>query len=456
MALDPSISLQAGKIPQSQGTLGGIERGMKLQQLAIQPAILEQQLATARQAEQTSRAAQMTSEAQLPGVRAQAEGLVRGERQANQRIAAAQAAIETDDSGMPVLDSVTGQPKFNLNKYQHGLYKAGLVDEATKTGENFLRQSKDVYEFAATARTQAALAAQAAYDRTPGTPQQKQKAAEATWTDMSGRAVAAAQAGGFPLSPDQLRYTPGLEKALYTAAINPQAQESLKLTQAGQDIQRDQLALQTEQFENSKKVNFTDEDSLNPNSGASITARNIIQNITGQPVPENMSAGDLMRNPTTAGIMSSTGAAVGAQRAAALGEVTKYESVSKTLERAKTKLSTQGLTPFQFLEQAVQRRLLDDPELAALYSQLKQLPPGTVTEGMNYNSLKAITDAAAAHARANASVAVGGGATGRTEAPKPTTPAGGANTGKFTVGKIYTDAQGNKARWNGKSFEEVK
>jgi hypothetical protein len=453
MALDPSISLQAGKIPQAQGMLGGVERGMKLQQLAMQPAILEQQLATSRQAELASRASTAITQAQLPGVEATARGLVRQEQQAGQRVAAAQAAIETDEGGMPVIDPVTGQPKFNLNKYQHGLYKAGLVDEATKTGENFLKQSKDVYEFAATARTQAALAAQAAYDRTVGTPEQKQKAAKATWEDMSSRAVAAAQAGGFPLSPDQLRYTPGLEKALYTAAINPQAQESLKLNQAAQDIQRDQLSLQTEQFENSKKLSFTDEASLDPNSGASITARNIIQNITGQPVPENMSAGDLMRNPTTAGIMSSTGAAVGAQRSAALAEVTKYESVSKTLEKAKTKLSTQGLTPFQFLEQAVQRRLLDDPELAALYSQLKQLPPGTVTEGMNYNSLKAITDAAAAHARANASVAVGGGATGRTEAPKP---AGEQPSGNFVKDKIYTDAKGNKARWNGKSFEEVK
>jgi hypothetical protein len=55
MALDPSISLQAGKIPQAQGMLGGVERGMKLQQLAMQPAILEQQLATSRQAELASK-----------------------------------------------------------------------------------------------------------------------------------------------------------------------------------------------------------------------------------------------------------------------------------------------------------------------------------------------------------------------------------------------------------------
>jgi hypothetical protein len=51
MAIRPEISLQAGKIPQDTGMLGGVERGMKLQQLAMQPAILEQQLATARQAE---------------------------------------------------------------------------------------------------------------------------------------------------------------------------------------------------------------------------------------------------------------------------------------------------------------------------------------------------------------------------------------------------------------------
>ena len=75
MAIKPDISLQA-QAPQLD-PFAGVERGMKLQQLAMQPAILEQQLATAKQAEQTSRAAQMTSEAQLPGVRAASTKTVR-------------------------------------------------------------------------------------------------------------------------------------------------------------------------------------------------------------------------------------------------------------------------------------------------------------------------------------------------------------------------------------------
>jgi hypothetical protein len=71
MPIRPEISLQTSQAPQLDPFVG-VERGMKLQQLAMQPAILEQQIATARQAEATSRAAQMTSEAQLPGVRAEA------------------------------------------------------------------------------------------------------------------------------------------------------------------------------------------------------------------------------------------------------------------------------------------------------------------------------------------------------------------------------------------------
>jgi hypothetical protein len=71
MPIKPEISLGVTQAPQVD-PLSGIERGMKLQQLAMQPAILEQQLATSKQAEATSRAAQMTSEAQLPGVRAEA------------------------------------------------------------------------------------------------------------------------------------------------------------------------------------------------------------------------------------------------------------------------------------------------------------------------------------------------------------------------------------------------
>jgi hypothetical protein len=204
MAIRPEISLQTSQGAQLDPFVG-VERGMKLQQLAMQPAILEQQLATARQAEQTSRAAQMTSEAQLPGVRAQAEGLVRGERQANERIKAANDAIELDDKGIPILDPVTGQPKFNLNKYQYGLHKAGLVDEAFKVAGTALKQSSDVYTFAAGVRNDVAIAAQAAYDRTPGSPAAKQKAAEATWADLSGRAVAASQQGQFPLSQEQFK-----------------------------------------------------------------------------------------------------------------------------------------------------------------------------------------------------------------------------------------------------------
>lgn len=71
MPIRPEISLQTAQAPQVD-PLSGIERGMKLQQLSMQPALLEQQMSTARQAEATSRAAQMTSEAQLPGVRAEA------------------------------------------------------------------------------------------------------------------------------------------------------------------------------------------------------------------------------------------------------------------------------------------------------------------------------------------------------------------------------------------------
>jgi hypothetical protein len=177
MPIRPEISLQA-QAPQLD-PFTGIERGMKLQQLAMQPAILEQQLATSRQAEQTSRAAQMTSEAQLPGVTAEAAGKVRAERQRNEAIKAAQDAFDLDEKGNPVIDTQTGQPKFNLNKYQYGLHKAGLVDEAFKVAGTALKQSTDVYNFAAGVRNDVALAAQAAYDRTPGSPQEKQKAAEA-------------------------------------------------------------------------------------------------------------------------------------------------------------------------------------------------------------------------------------------------------------------------------------
>jgi hypothetical protein len=454
MAIRPEISLQAGKIPQGGGIASGVERGMKLQQLAMQPAILEQQLSTARQAEQASRAATEISQAQLPGVQAQAAGLVRGERQANQRIAAAQAAIETDEGGAPVIDTATGQPRFNLNKYQYGLYKAGLVDEATKSGAEMLKQSKDVYEFAASTRTQVALAAQAAYDRTVGTPDQKQKAAEATWRDMSGRALQAAQAGGFPLSEDQLRYTPGLEKALYTASINPQAQETLKQGMAAQDLQRDQLALQVEQFDNSKIAGFTDEASMDPNSPQSQMARQVAIN-AGLQVDERMSAGEMFRNDLYKGALGSVGAAVGAARLAAQGEVSQYASTLKTLESAKTVLAKNGITPLQLLQNKVNRTLLDDPALAALQAQLQRLPPGMVTEGQGYESLKAILDAQRKHAEANAAVAVGGPAQSRTSPAQPgAAPAqpgqpAAQPAGNFVVGKIYQNPKGERARYTG-------
>jgi hypothetical protein len=451
MPIRPEISLQTSQGGQLDPFVG-MERGMKLQQLAMQPALLEQQMSTARQAEQTSRAAQMTSEAQLPGVTATAAGQVRGERQANERITAAQNAFDLDDKGNPVLDPQTGQPKFNINKYQYGLHKAGLVDEAFKVAGTALKQSTDVYNFAAGVRNDVAIAAQAAYDRTPGSPAAKQKAAEATWADLSGRAVAASQQGQFPLSQEQFKYTPGLEKALYTASIKPETQESLKQGLAGQDIQRDQLALQGAQFDNSKITNFTDEDSMNPDSGQSVRARAILKQTIGEDLPAEMSAGELYRNPKYKQALDSVGANVGVARNAALAQVSLYESASKTLESAKDALGKTGVTPLQLVQNKFDRKILDNPKLAALYGQLQQLPPGTVTEGMGYESLKAILNAQASHAKANVEVAGGGGAPGRTTAPK----AGESSTGKFTTGKIYTDAQGNKARWNGKSFEEVK
>ena len=447
MAIRPEISLQAGKIPQGGGIASGVERGMKLQQLAMQPAILEQQLATARQAEQAAAAQTEITRAQLPGVQAQAAGQVRTERQANQRISAAQAAIETDEGGAPVIDPATGQPRFNLNKYQYGLYRAGLVDEATKTGAEMLKQSKDVYEFAANTRTQVALAAQAAHDRTPGTPQQKQKAAEATWRDMSGRALQAAQAGGFPLSEDQLRYTPGLERALYTASINPQAQEQLKQGMAAQDIQRDQLALQVEQFDNSKIAGFTDEASLDPNSLQSQMARQVAIN-AGLQVDERMSAGEMFRNDLYKGALGSIGAAAGAARLKAQNTVLDFSAALKALESAKDVLAKNGITPLQLLQNKVERRLLDNPALSALQSQLQLLPPGMVAEGQGYETLKQILDGQRKHAEANAAVAVGGPAQSRTRPAQPGQPAA-QPAGNYIVGKIYQNPKGERARYTG-------
>jgi hypothetical protein len=459
MALDPSISLQAGKIPQSQGTLGGIERGMKLQQLSMQPALLEQQLATARQAEQASRAATAISEAQLPGVQAQAAGLVRGEQLAAAKVKSAQNAFDFDDDGNPVLDPNTNQPKFNVAKYQYGLHRSGQFDEALKAGADVLKQSKDAYDFTATARTQAALAAQAAYDNTVGTPQQKAKAAETMFNDMANRAVASASSIGFNISPEQFRYTPGLERALYKAAINPATQEQLKQGLAAQDIQRDQLALQTEQYDNSKKLNFTDDASLDPNSGVSQRARAILRN-ANIPVDDNMSAGELYRTPQYKAAMENIGANAGVARLAAEQVLTKYQGISKAVDNAKTQLSQFNYTPAQFIENWVSNNIKSTPELVVLFSELSRLDPKEIANARSFESLRMLTDARLAEAQANANIAVGGTAV-RRPATAPAQPgAAPAQPGKFAIGSLHKDkATGIIYRYTGQGktgFEEVK
>jgi hypothetical protein len=431
MPIRPEISLQTSQAPQLDPFVG-VERGMKLQQLAMQPAILEQQMATARQAEATSRAAQMTSEAQLPGVAAEAAGKVRGERQANERITAAQNAFDLDDKGNPVVDAQTGQPKFNLAKYQYGLHKAGLVDEAFKVAGTALGQSKDAYNFTAGVRTDLAIGAKAVYDKTPGTPAQKEKAAKQFWEDYSGRAVAASQQGQFPLSQEQFRYTPGIEQALYTAAINPQAQEVLKQGIAGQDIQRAQLGLQVEQFNNSKLTNFTDDASLDPNSQVSIMSREIAKN-AGMKVNDNMSAGDIHRNDLTKGVLTSVGAAAGASKKAADAQVNQLAAASSALENAKDVLAKNKITPLNLLQNNFNLKLLDDPKLAALYAQIQQLPDKSVINaGMDYNAVKAVLDGLAVNAKANAVSAVGG----NPAKPEATTP-NAANVTKIKSNEEY-------------------
>jgi hypothetical protein len=333
---------------------------------------------------------------------------VRKERQANEQVAAAQNAFDLDDKGNTVIDPQTGQPKFNLSKYQYGLHKAGLVDEAFKVAGTALGQSKDVYAFTAGVRTDLAIGAKAVYDKTPGTPAQKEKAAKQFWEDYSGRAIAASQQGQFPLSQDQFKYTPGIEQALYTAAINPQAQEVLKQGIAGQDIQRDQLALQTAQFDNSKITNFTDEASMDPNSPQSQMARQIARN-AGMKVDDNMSAGDIHRNDLTKGVLTSVGAAAGAAKKEADKVVNQYESASRALENAKDVLAKNKLTPLNLLQNKFNTKLLDDPKLLALYGQIQQLPDKSViTEGMDYNAVKAVLDGLSVNAKANAVSAVGG------------------------------------------------
>lgn len=461
MPIDPNISLQAGKIGQGIDLASGVERGMKLQQLAMQPAILEQQLRTAQQAERSARTQEEAtragiaeSQARLPGVQAEAAAKVRGERQANERISAAQSALETDDEGRPIIDPATGQPKFNLAKYQYGLHKAGLVDEALKTGSDALRQSKDVYDFTTNVRNQIAIASQAAYDSAKGTPAQKEKAARDTWAYLSEQAVQASGQGQFPLSMDQFKYTPGIERTLYTASINPQAQEGLKISLAQQDLARDQLALQTAQFDNSRQLSFTDETSQDPNSGPSQRARDIIFRSTGEIVPAEVSASELYRNPKYKPTLENIGAGVGAARQAALGEVTKWESVGKAIDGAKTQLSTLGLKPAQFMENYVRNNLGSNPELARLYAELSKLDPKMVSSGLSFEALKAVSDANLSHAKANVEVSGGGGAPGRTtERPRPGSAPAAAPKGS---GRSVTKSDvADFAKETGRSVAEI-
>lgn len=466
MAIDPTIALKAGQVPQGGGMLGGMERGLKLQQLAMQPALLQQQIATARQAELASAAQTDITRAQLPGVQAEAAGRVRAEQLTAAKVKAAQEAFDFDDKGNPVLDPNTNQPKFNVAKYQYGLYRSGQFDEAVKAGADVLKQSKDAYDFTATARSQAALAAKAAYDRTPGTPEQKQKAAEATWRDMSQRAISASAQAGFPISEDQLRYIPGLEQVLYTASINPATQEQLKQGMATQDIQRDQLALQTEQFENSKKLNFTDEASMDPNSGVSQRTRAIVENMLNIQLPPEMSAAEIYRNETYKGAMQSVGANVGVQRAAAQQEVTKYNSLNKAIDMAKDDLSRLGFTPAQLLSNIARGKFVDNPRLTTLAFLLQQ--NNLSNYGGSFATLKMLTEAQLKHAEANVSVAAGVGpevsrrpapAQSRTTAPAQPGAAPAQPAGKFVIGSQHQDpATGIIYRYTGKGktgFEKV-
>lgn len=395
MALDPTISLQVQQ-PQMPDWMSYAKLGMQQQQLGLQQQQTAQNIQTAQ--------------AELPGKQALSEQAQLNLQQNKGRISASQDAVETDPlTGQPVIDPATGTARINMPKYQYGLFKAGLGQDAIKAQADIIANEQNqqkatggMLDLNNSVRNFVATAAKAAYDSQTGTPEQKTAAAKTVWDALSQKMIEGSnRPGQTALDPTQFTYTPGIEHNLYTAQITPGNQENLKVAQGNLSLGWANNNLATNQFENGKLNNFTDKDSLDPASPASQRARDIVQQTTGEVLPSNMSAQQVYANPKYKDALTSSGSNVGVARNQAGQEVTKWDSFGKTLDNAKGQLSTLGFTPAQFVSNWVNGKVASTPELSALYAQMSQLPPGMINTAQNWDQMSATQKALLEQANSN-------------------------------------------------------
>lgn len=455
MALDPTIST---KINPPQPFDIGKWAGLSLMPLKAQE--MQQGIAE--------------SQARIPGIQAQTEAQKIATEKAGIELTniktqaqAAKDAVELDEKGQPIVDPVTGAAKINVAKYQYGLMRANMADKAFE----FQKASSMAQQEAAKAtgtqfdmnnnvRNFLATSAKAAYDHTKGTEQEKQAAAEKAWTGLADLAVQGSQGQGqSPLDPEQFKYVPGREQTLYTAQINPQAQESLRVSQGSLAVSQAQQQLATKQFENSRLTNWTDDASQQAGSGSSQRARDIVFNTTGDRLPDTMSATEIYNNEKYKAALSAAGSGIAAQRGIAQSKINLFKSFDSTLDNAKTDLASQNLTPVNFLQNWASGKVKSTPSLAALAAQMQQMPAG-LSLAQNWEAMKAVNAANIKTVEADLNTAgkgsnaiIPGSGKSPTAAPGtnvPNTPAKG--TAPVITSKEEYDAlkSGDWFSWNGK------
>ena len=446
MAIDPSIAL-GFKAPQGPSLQDYVQMGATAQQIA------------------QSKAATANLQAQNPGIEADAAAKVLAQQQNLARVAASQSAIETDPTtGQPIVDPLTGTAKINMPKYQYALFQAGLGTEAMQAEAKLLENNKAQlanqaasqgisqtnFDQTSQIRNFVATAAAAAREQAikNGAKDGGEAAAQATWNDLSAKAVAnSGKNGGTPIDPAQMSYQPGSDKVLFQAQITPGSQIALNQAQQGLDLTARNTAVAEKSLASSLQQSFTDADSMNADSPTSQRARDIVYNTTGQTLPKTMSASQIYLNPQYKGILSSTGANAGASIAAANTELNKWQSLDSTLQKAKGQLGSLNLSPAQFVQNWVSGKIGNTPELQALYSQMAQIDPNVLANAKSFDALHATNQAMIDQAGRNVKTASGQNAgaivpgSGASPNVEPGKPVAQPNAKPATVAPTNTPAK---------------
>jgi hypothetical protein len=383
MAIDPTIALRAAQgVPQFD-PMAAAEKGLRLGELLMRPEIIQQQLASARAAEQSTIA---STEATRLGMKQTEQQIAQAElvTQRNKLIEESRKRASEVAKQFSKVDPKTGKVSVD---YRNVFNTLALEGHDLDTAMNYA-QKADVVD-AGQLKTDidrlnyAQNRAQGLNEilRVQSDPARAQQIHDAVFESvsrLSGPEAAANAFSGVFGNARQSGDLIGQAKVTSQAQISPATAEQLKISQEQLRQGWANIGIANQQLIQAGAANLTGPEALDPKSNVSKAYRELALK-AGVPASqvENLSAAQIHRIPGISDQVTANIVPAGTRAAAAVGAVGSqvnadlFDKVAKVADKIKGRYPE--LTPANFVSAKVNQLIVSDPDLNEYVTLVREL-----------------------------------------------------------------------------------